>query len=1006
MSEYAQPPQGEDYSLTPSVHGNVLQSHTFPPTVPLPDLEAKPPLTPLLPTDSTAITIIAEPQKGAAAFKRPPMRSSIACIRCRRSKIKCDNDGKASSPCETCIKSGRECQYPVVNTPTLRRAAEPQTPLSAVSPTAGPAAFRHDDGPADRGHERKRLKKLEDACGLDSPYHSALYADEVLSAPYLTETMWMQVCNIYCIHFATELPFLHLPTLKETMGTSFITRQRRRSADTNLVLLGVLTLTSRFHSDLVKYVAQTIANQSCTKGRPPLVVKADPWAASEYYSDVLTKALGPLNTSMTLASTERVQAFLMLGLYDWSQTKRKTGGLGAWMYVGVAIRMAQALGLCFDGRPGDRQYHMAAVASSSAVNSETDTAERWACRSGEGNDTSRRDPAKASAPPTDIIVQGEIRRRTMYSCLILDRLLSCGKERLPAICSEDIQIQLPCTDFDFASGKEVHTRYLKSPKEDKTAGNEQETREDSDSVLARFVQLVDIWGDISKYSFAGGRLAEKRPPWEETEFRRLRGLLANFYESLPSRFTLSRNNYYIYEGQQACSTYVSLHMLGSVCKIMLHREYIPFIPIRCKGPEGPLDEPKFAEGSAPPGFWEESAEQVFKPARDIVDLINICQGCGKLPMSALVVFSIWTAAFVGIYAWHFPLLDTKRHMLPDVDGGQNAMSACGTSNKPGIHVQNYGPTGTVYSTLKKMSTWLQMACTYVGYFQEMNKFYEGVKDDYRKRTGKLSFQQDGGGGGLDEWKVHGPKVTNNGTILSNEDALVEGSDRSRTSSTPAGLDPSSDRSRTSSTPAALDPGSDRSRTSSTPTGLDRGPYAGPDGISTSYMPIYSHRSCPAIGHHPVPVPVAVEEHADMVAMGTPGVGCDDGVYMSQDDGSFPGSGGTMSAHGLSISGEAGLEQSPASLQPWEQYSHEAQQQLDLQMPHGQQMSVSSQGYQMEDQGGYTDMRIFYPEVLTYIDRNQGLRWQDASQAAGIKHFCHGDAMGGHAMWTDQHFGTF
>ncbi len=182
--------------------------------------------------------------------------------------------------------------------------------------------------------------------------------------------------------------------------------------------------------------------------------------------------------------------------------------------------------------------------------------------------------------------------------------------------------------------------------------------------LSRFIRLVDIWGEISKFSFAGGRFTlGKRGPWNrDTDFYKLQDKLTTFYSDLPVSFTLSTSNFHKHENHQASSLYVSLHMLSSVCQIMLHREYIPFIPIRCEKPSGPLDPP-IPEGDSG-GFWEASAEKVFKSARDIVRLIEICQARDKLPMSTLVLFSIWTAAFVGIYAWHFPDMDAHGPHAP------------------------------------------------------------------------------------------------------------------------------------------------------------------------------------------------------------------------------------------------------------------------------------------------------------------------------------------------------
>lgn len=123
---------------------------------------------------------------------------------------------------------------------------------------------------------------------------------------------------------------------------------------------------------------------------------------------------------------------------------------------------------------------------------------------------------------------------------------------------------------------------------------------------------------------------------------------------------------------------------------------------------GPLDEPTFPEGryNIPEGFWEESAEKVFKAGRDIVDLIEICRD--KLPMSALVLFAIWIAAFVGQYAWHFPHMDQYKHMLVDEDED-------GRESEAEMDITKVGPTATCYQTLIRISAWSKMASTYVRY---------------------------------------------------------------------------------------------------------------------------------------------------------------------------------------------------------------------------------------------------------------------------------------------------
>lgn len=574
----------------------------------------------------------------------------------------------------------------------------------------------------DGGSDRKKLKKIDEISKVDDRKGSAL-AEEVLSAHFLTEDLWEQVLDLYKLHFAPELPFLHLPTMKEKLGRKLKTSQPDDSSDFNLVLLGVLTLTTRFHPDLVKYLAHICNNQPGNARTRPVQTQFDPAAASEYYADILTVALGPLRTTMKVASVERVAALLMLGMYEWSQTTPKTGGLGAWMYVGAAIRMAQYLGLGFGDIPDSPDAHAKTV------------------------ELQRRNPSQHSQKA----LSKEIKRRTMFSCFILDRMLACGKERVSIVQPEDLQIQLPCSEDKFDLAMEVPTGYLK----DKTRHGL------DDSVLSRFIRLVDIWGEISKFSSQGGRLIKKEsdcPPWlPDSTFYQLNAKLAEFDAELPGTFTFSRSNYFKHENHQASSVYVLLHMLRCLCLIMLHREYIPFVPIRHERPKGPIDHPIFPPdkfGDPPEGFWISSAEQVFKAAREIVDLIEICQRKDKLPQSTIVLFAIWTAAFCGLYAAHFPQMDTERHMLDyDFEDSRQPESAM-------AEVFRRGSVAFAFVTLHKMSTWLKMASTYVGILRQMDIYFDTIKRDYFRFARKnaaageqaLRVREGGTSGGLEEYK--------------------------------------------------------------------------------------------------------------------------------------------------------------------------------------------------------------------------------------------------------------
>ncbi|KAI1123764.1 fungal-specific transcription factor domain-containing protein [Nemania abortiva] len=654
---------------------------------------------------------------------RPPMRSSIACTRCRKSKIKCENTN-GTSPCDSCIKTGNECIF---------KLPDPVPPKRSDPPVA--VKQERDGGP-----DRKRLKRIDDISKGDSQKVTALVED-VLSASFLTEDLWEQVLDLYKLHFAPELPFLHLPTMKEKLGRRSKASNAEYNAGSNLVLLGVLTLTARFHPDLVRYTAHICSNQSGNARTRPLQSQPDPSAASEYYADVLAMALGPLRTTMT-ASVDRVAALLMLGLYEWSQTQPKTGGMTAWTYIGNAIRMAQFLGLGFEDARELGNARLKAIDSQ----------------------------LKVVSHRPQLALQKEIRRRVMFSCFILDRMLACGKHRVSSIRGEDLNIQLPCSEQNFDLAIEVQTSRL----------TQLEHPSGDDSVLSRFIQLVNLWGEISKYSSRGGRIEDKRPPWHpESDFYKLNKALETFDSSLQDTFTFSRSNYFKHENHLASSTFVLLHMLRFVCLIMLHREYVPFVPIRCRGPEGPLDQPTFTKEETPAGFWRTSAEQLFKAARGIVDLIEICQRKDKLPQSTIVLFAIWTAAFVGLYGAHFPQMDTEKHMLnfdfEDLreDGLQD--------------VFKHGPTALTFQTLLKMSTGQKMASTYVDILHGMNDYFDTIKQDYYKYSDKngrpnntrLRVREGGMGGGLEEYQPLVKKLKDFGSLQPDEHDVMDISERLR-----------------------------------------------------------------------------------------------------------------------------------------------------------------------------------------------------------------------------------
>ncbi|KAF4948283.1 hypothetical protein FGADI_9755 [Fusarium gaditjirri] len=606
---------------------------------------------------------------------KQPIRSSIACLRCRRSKIKCDNNG-GNSPCDTCVKGGHQCQYP---------EAVPPPPKGNDSPPTG----KPEKEPQ---QEKKRARKGDDIPRWSSE-RSAVYAAEVLAYPFLTMELWDQLLNIYKLHYATELPFLHLPSLKEKVSNGSV-QGKEYSPELNLILLGILMLTARFHPDLVRYVTHLPSQHGTDTKSSASKTKSGPLYASDFFATALTTALGPLRTAMGTLTVERIQSFLMLGLFERSQDNTS----GAWMYLGIAIRMAKLMRLEQDDR-------------------------RMAILENQASSTKR---MENKSP--EIAIIRETRRRTMYSCFVLDRLMNFGSERPLSIAAESMLIQLPCSEMAFDLSLNVHTGLLRLPEGFK------DTQVNDESTLSRFIKLVEIWGDISRYSSMGGRLQETHPPWEpRSTFYKLRDKITTFNEDLPGTFTLSRQNYYRHDNHQATSTYVSLNMLASVCQIVLNREYLPYLPLRCRGPQAPPIGNQTVLNSAPDGFWEVSAEYVFQASRNIIDLVGLCKE--KLPLSSLSTFSIWLAGFMSVYAHHFPQMDTSHQLR----SGNSASDDRGES----LSILEQGQAGTACQALRRAATYLPGAQRYLDNLEahkHKHKSYFSIREDKKltqAHTGRI-----------------------------------------------------------------------------------------------------------------------------------------------------------------------------------------------------------------------------------------------------------------------------
>lgn len=336
---------------------------------------------------------------------------------------------------------------------------------------------------------------------------------DALDSSLLTPPVWQELFEIFQIHYSADLPFLHPPTFLKPLHQANQQLHNRPPPTPNdsprppasaEFLLSFLALTARFHPKLVAH------HSPPTSARP-----SNPLIASEYYAAAAGERLVGSWSESSFHDINRIQASLMLGLHEWGMCR----GAKAWLTIGAAIRQAQAMGLQYeldlDDEPLSRSLALDCEAERLGIGNRKSS---WADGRDDGN----------------MFIQQEIRRRTFWSCYIMDRYLSSGKYRPQMLQAKELRIQLPASERSFLFAEKVRTLMLGEEENDEVGRAEMQRQksvalggspepdskdgvadDDEDrppletgadeGLVSRYIKILEIYGKVVKWSCAGGR---------------------------------------------------------------------------------------------------------------------------------------------------------------------------------------------------------------------------------------------------------------------------------------------------------------------------------------------------------------------------------------------------------------------------------------------------------------------------------------------------------------------
>ncbi|CAG8452564.1 14471_t:CDS:2 [Cetraspora pellucida] len=260
-------------------------------------------------------------------------------------------------------------------------------------------------------------------------------------------------------------------------------------------------------------------------------IRRDPaYLAGEPYS---TQANKYLLEALDTACLENIQAFLLLALYGYGSAL----GSKTYTYIGIAIRMAHSLGL----------HKIDDITSNSSSD----------CKGSE-----------------DVFIAKETKRRTFWSCFVLDRFSSCALGRPSIIQEEDCDVRFPCIESIW----DLENPY-NSPAIDELL-NSDYTKQGFSFTLATsgisacFFSAVALLGRICTY-VNRSRPATALPPWDPaSEFSMLHKDLEIWYQSVLPNYAYSRERMLGFMAVDRAGAFAAIHLFYLTAVVVLNRAII------------------------------------------------------------------------------------------------------------------------------------------------------------------------------------------------------------------------------------------------------------------------------------------------------------------------------------------------------------------------------------------------------------------------------------------------
>ncbi|KAL5117337.1 hypothetical protein ACEQ8H_004782 [Pleosporales sp. CAS-2024a] len=345
---------------------------------------------------------------------------------------------------------------------------------------------------------------------------------------------------------------------------------------------------------------------------PPAPFKTQTEASNAYAAH----ARQILQSDLETPSISRVQALLMLTGHDWGAGN----GRRAWIYLGMAIRLVQVMDLTQELKTP--RYRM---------------------------------------PTREEFIDAEVRRRTAWTCFLMDSLLSGGKGRKRSLTASDMAIQLPSERENFVFGEPTCTEQL-----DGTTRMPPVTLPVSEiGIIGYSLRAANIWGKVAKWACSDDFKTEL--PWAPTsQLQQLVYELERWKTSLPQRLQYDLFSLHSHNAVEQGQAYVYMHSIHFMSYMFLHRAYLPVLGPQQNG-LGADERPNSYDEHKDmwKGWQKTSRKDLFDESSMVLEMLEEMRTFGVYFLRGLVPwigFTIYTAVGAMLYCFNFPTHDDDPRM--------------------------------------------------------------------------------------------------------------------------------------------------------------------------------------------------------------------------------------------------------------------------------------------------------------------------------------------------------